>query len=138
MSDHEGWQQHDHEALAHTHRHYHVTHNWNGGSFDHLSAEHEHEHDHSAMRHEHHAHVDFDSEHGTEAHIHDHAEALRYVEPLRPEDSGEKTATGEPVAKETAAPKVGTEAGRRVGKVSKARKGEGQTTRARRTTKASG
>lgn len=79
MSDHEGWQQHDHEALAHTHRHYHVTHNWNErvGGFEHLSAEHDHEHDHSPLSHAHYPHENFEAEHQGEAHIHDHEQAVR-------------------------------------------------------------
>jgi hypothetical protein len=76
MSDH--FQDHDHEALAHSHRHFHVTHNMSAGGFEHLSSEHEHDHDHSALRHAHVPHENFDSEHHGEAHVHDH------VEPVRP------------------------------------------------------
>lgn len=119
------FQEHDHDFLAHSHRHYHVTHNWSGSGFDHLSSEHEHEHDHSAIRHAHVPHENFASEHQGEAHIHDHEHALRRVEPLEPVGAGENTVTGAKVAKSTAAPLVGTEAGRRVGKV--ARDGDGKS-----------
>ena len=79
MSDHEGWQEHDHEALAHSHRHYHVTHNFSdmAGTFQHLSSEHEHKHDHAALKHSHWPHENFDTEHQGEAHVHDHEKAVR-------------------------------------------------------------
>ena len=65
MSDHDGFEQHDHPALAHNHGHYHVTHNFNeaSGGFVHLSSRHEHEHDHSALNHAHYPHENFDKEH---------------------------------------------------------------------------
>ena len=75
MSDH--FQDHDHEALAHSHRHFHVTHNMSAGGFEHLSSEHDHEHDHAALRHAHVPHENFDSEHHGEAHVHDHVEPVR-------------------------------------------------------------
>jgi hypothetical protein len=75
MSDH--FQEHDHEALAHSHRHFHVTHNMSAGGFEHLSSEHEHDHDHSALRHAHVPHENFESEHEGEAHVHDHVEPVR-------------------------------------------------------------
>jgi len=79
MSDHDGFQQHDHEALAHKHAHYHVTHNFNerNGSFDHLSSYHEHDHDHAALSHAHYPHENFEHEHLGEAHVHDHEQAVR-------------------------------------------------------------
>lgn len=79
MSDHDAWQEHNHEALAHSHRHYHVTHNFNErvGGFDHLSSEHDHEHDHAPLIHAHFPHQNFDDEHRGEAHVHDHLEAVR-------------------------------------------------------------
>jgi len=79
MSDHEGFEQHDHPALAHQHGHYHVTHNFNeaSGGFVHLSSRHEHEHDHAALSHAHFPHENFDKEHEGEAHIHDHEQAVR-------------------------------------------------------------
>ena len=79
MSDHDGFEQHDHPALAHSHGHYHVTHNYNerNGSFDHLSSHHQHEHDHAALRHSHYPHENFEHEHEGEAHIHDHEQAVR-------------------------------------------------------------
>jgi len=79
MSDHEGFEQQDHPALAHQHGHYHVTHNFNeaSGGFVHLSSRHEHEHDHAALSHAHFPHENFDKEHEGEAHIHDHEQAVR-------------------------------------------------------------
>ena len=75
----DAWQEHAHEALDHTHRHYHVTHNWNErvGGFEHLNAIHDHEHDHAPLTHAHYPHQSFDDEHKGEAHVHDHAEAVR-------------------------------------------------------------
>src|SRR5688500_10208250 len=79
MSDHDGFEQHDHPALAHSHVHYHVTHNYNdaSGGFVHLSSRHEHEHDHAALTHAHFPHENFEQEHEGEAHIHDHEQAVR-------------------------------------------------------------
>jgi hypothetical protein len=79
MSDHDGFEQHDHPALAHTHGHYHVTHNYieRSGGFEHLSSRHEHEHDHAPLNHAHYPHANFDQEHEGEAHIHDHEQAVR-------------------------------------------------------------
>ncbi|MGH8991476.1 MAG: hypothetical protein ACRDZ7_08110 [Acidimicrobiia bacterium] len=91
MSDH--FQDHDHEALAHSHRHFHVTHNMSAGGFEHLSSDHDHDHDHAALRHAHVPHENFDSEHVGEAHGHDH------VEPVRP-----ATARKAPAARKSTGP----------------------------------
>jgi hypothetical protein len=85
MSDH--FEDHDHEALAHSHRHFHVTHNMSAGGFEHLSSEHQHDHDHAALRHAHAPHENFESEHQGEAHVHDHEE------PVRPETARKATGT---------------------------------------------
>ncbi|MEA2685510.1 MAG: hypothetical protein QOE93_705 [Actinomycetota bacterium] len=73
------WEEHDHDAVVHSHVHYHVTHNFREmtGGFEHLSSEHEHEHDHAAINHKHFPHQDFESEHGGEAHVHDHVRPAR-------------------------------------------------------------
>jgi hypothetical protein len=110
----EQWQEHEHQALAHNHRHFHVTHNWKDGAFEHLSAEHDHEHDHAPLNHAHFAHEDFEAEHHGEAHIHDHEQAVR------PETARKAAGTKKAPAKTA---KTGGD-------------GEGQTTRGRRTTKA--
>ena len=75
----QNWQEHSHEATVHRHGHYHVTHNHREmtGGFEHLSSYHEHEHDHPAISHSHYPHEDFEREHQGEAHVHDHAEAVR-------------------------------------------------------------
>jgi hypothetical protein len=75
----DAFQEHEHDALAHTHRHYHVTHNFREmtGGFEHLSSIHEHDHDHAPLSHAHYPHENFEHEHQGEAHVHDHAEAVR-------------------------------------------------------------
>ena len=75
------FEEHEHPPVVHTHGHYHVTHNFREmtGGFEHLSSYHEHEHDHAGVAHSHYPHEDFESEHGGEAHVHDHGEAVKPV-----------------------------------------------------------
>jgi hypothetical protein len=135
MSDHDGFEQHDHPALAHRHGHYHVTHNYieRSGGFEHLSSHHEHEHDHAALHHAHYPHENFDQEHEGEAHIHDHEQAVRPATARKAAGAGKAPAKAAKAAKapaKAAKPaKPATEAGA-------AGNGEGSTLRASRAKKA--
>lgn len=68
---------HTHGAMLHEHEHVHVTHSRRDfgkgvGGWEHLTAAHSHRHNHAPLVHTHRPHRDFESEHGREAHIHDH------------------------------------------------------------------
>ena len=71
-------QQHDHPAELHTHDHYHVTHHHTGGplgEFEHRASYHTHQHNHAPLVHAHdNEPAQEASEHGKEAHVHDHNE----------------------------------------------------------------
>ena len=105
MSDHDGFEEHEHPALAHSHGHYHVTHNYieRSGGFEHLSSHHVHEHDHGALKHAHYPHENFDQEHEGEAHIHDHEQAVRPATARRAAGTGKaKGSEAKPTAKSAA------------------------------------
>jgi hypothetical protein len=123
MSDHDGFEQHEHPALAHSHGHYHVTHNYieRSGGFEHLSSHHAHEHDHGALSHAHYPHANFDQEHEGEAHIHDHEQAVRPATARKAAGVGKAPATKAAGATKAPAKPAGN--------------GEGKTVRASRAKK---
>ena len=69
--------EHTHPARMHNHDPYHVSHHHRGnplGEWQHRTFWHTHEHNHNTLTHSHdYSQDDEERDHGSEAHIHDHA-----------------------------------------------------------------